>query len=55
MNIKSVVLELWEAGLTVTQISCRLKISAGTVCQLITDMQKQFGQKSGNFEYGGTD
>jgi len=40
MDIKSVVLDLWEAGLTITQISCRLKISAGTVCQLITGIQK---------------
>lgn len=40
MELKSIVKNLWEAGYTVTQISSKLKVSAGTVSQLITEIQK---------------
>ena len=35
MKYKEDVRKLWEQGLTVTQISSRLKLSAGTICELL--------------------
>lgn len=38
MELKSLVKNLWEAGYTVTQISSKLKVSAGTVCSVLTEI-----------------
>lgn len=35
MKYKEDVRKLWEQGLTVTQISSRLKLSTGTICELL--------------------
>ena len=37
-DLKQRVIELWNAGDSIYTISCKLRVSPGTICQLISDI-----------------